>query len=150
MSDIYVTRKVFTNKSTKGILTFEDFQCRTLEDTCRDPNKNGFLEKREKIWGETAIPSGVYPIEVRESKRYGKLMPFLLNVPFFDAIMIHSGNTDADSKGCILVGTLKTNIVDMVTESKETFELLMPRIEKALAKGILKIHIAGGPPAKRD
>lgn len=148
--DIYLTRKVFTNKSTKGILTFGDFECRTLEDTCRDPNKNGLFERNEKIWGETAIPSGVYPIEIRESKRYGRLMPFLLYVPFFDAIMIHPGNTAEQSQGCILVGSMKENIVDTVTESKKTFELLMPRIEKALAKGILKIHIAGGVPAQRD
>jgi hypothetical protein len=150
MSDIYSTRKVFTNKSTKGILTFEDFECRTLEDTCRDPNKNGLLERNEKVWGKTAIPSGVYQVEVRQSKRYGKRMPYLLDVPFFEGIMIHPGNTEIDTHGCILVGSLKTNIVDMITESKKTFELLMPKIEKALAKGILRIHIAGGVPAKRD
>jgi len=84
--------------------------CDTLEDPVRildDKNKDGdFDEPGEgKIYGNTAIPAGTYEVVVTMSARFRRELPLLLNVPGFSGVRIHSGNTAADTHGCILVGT---------------------------------------------
>lgn len=78
-----------------------EYFCDTLEDRVRN------LPKEKKIAGETAIPSGKYPVIVNKSPRFGRLLPRLLNVPHFEGILIHRGNTAKDTSGCILVGENK-------------------------------------------
>lgn len=143
--DIYVSRRIFTHKSTVGKLIFNDFSCWTLEDTSRkrDLNYDGILQPNEKVYGTTAIPSGVYEVYIRESARYKRKMPYLKDVPLFDAIMIHWGNVPENTNGCLLVGT-EHKTEDAITESKKAFDALFPLIEKALSAGSLRIHIAGG------
>lgn len=87
----------------------------TLEDRVR--------EDGVKVYGETAIPFGTYRVIINKSNRFKCLMPLLLNVPNFEGIRIHSGNTDSDTHGCILVGNNTKK--GMVTESKITFNKLM-------------------------
>ena len=72
--------------------------CDTLEDQVRD------LTKEKKIPGKTAIPAGTYEIVVNVSPRFKRKLPRLLDVPGFDVILIHRGNTAEDTAGCILVG----------------------------------------------
>lgn len=74
--------------------------CDTLEDKVRDIGET-------KIAGETAIPYGRYKVVVNMSPRFKRELPLLLNVPRFEGIRIHRGNTDKDSSGCILVGENK-------------------------------------------
>lgn len=74
------------------------YWCDTLEDRVRD------LTKEKKVPGQTAIPAGTYDVVVNISPKFRRLLPRLLNVPHFDGILIHRGNTDKDSAGCILVG----------------------------------------------
>lgn len=82
------------------------FFCFTLEDTDRDYNKDGDLDDKDesKIYGETAIPYGKYPIILNMSPRFKKILPRLQNVKGFDGVLIHGGNKVADTLGCILVG----------------------------------------------
>lgn len=75
--------------------------CDTLEDKVRD------LTKEKKIPGQTAIPAGTYNIIVNYSPKFKRKLPRLLNVPHFEGILIHRGNTDKDTSGCILVGENK-------------------------------------------
>lgn len=72
--------------------------CDTLEDRVRD------LSRESKVPGQTAIPAGRYEIIVNRSPRFKRDLPRLLNVPGFEGILIHRGNTDDDTAGCILVG----------------------------------------------
>lgn len=72
----------------------ELWQCFTLEDAVR----------AVKIKHETAIPFGVYQLDLYDSPKFGPATLHLLNVPNFDLVHIHSGNTEKDTDGCILVG----------------------------------------------
>lgn len=85
-----------------------EYFCDTLEDRVRDLNKNGKFDNGEvKVAGETAIPYGRYQVVVTMSPKFKRELPRLLNVPNFDGILIHRGNTDKDSAGCLLLGENK-------------------------------------------
>jgi hypothetical protein len=58
----------------------------------------------EKENGICAIPYGCYKLTQHFSAKFKKYVPLLLNVPGFEMIEIHVGNSSADSEGCILVG----------------------------------------------
>lgn len=66
-----------------------------------------------KIFGKTAIPAGRYQIVLAYSNRFKRTLPLLVNVPQFQGILIHGGNTEADTEGCLLIGKLdpKTNTI---------------------------------------
>ena len=88
---------------------FGTYICDTIEDKVRDYNKDGdLLDAGEtKIWGETAIPYGVYTVTLTMSPKFTRLLPLVENVPHFTGIRIHRGNTAGDSAGCILPGENK-------------------------------------------
>ncbi len=114
-------RQEFTDNSTIGELTVEGVhQCFTLEDMVRP----------EKIKGKTAIPAGTYEVAVTFSSRFQKPLPLLFNVPDFEGVRIHPGNTAADTEGCILVG--KSRAKDSIGESRAAFTPLFEKIQAAL------------------
>lgn len=104
------------------------FQCFTLEDVVRDLGPDG----SGKVWGQTAIPAGSYPVILSMSPKFGRVMPRLLDVPFFTGILIHKGNTDQNTEGCILVAN---HIVgpDLVTDATGAFNDLFPKLQAAWA-----------------
>lgn len=124
-STIFVKRMIFSDLSTIGELLFDNERlCYTLEDTVR---KDGV-----KIHGKTAIPAGKYEVVVSFSNRFQRYLPLLLNVPYFEGVRIHPGNTPQDTEGCILVG--KMHGVDLVTDSRVAFNELFAKIEEAIRK----------------
>ena len=119
-------------KYTIGKLYINDqYFCDTLEDTVRDINHNGKFDNGEvKVYGKTAIPFGKYSVVYTYSPKFKRKLPLLLNVPQFEGIRIHPGNTAEDSLGCILVG--KNTAVGKLTESKVTSDKLNNLIETAI------------------
>ena len=114
-----------------------EYVCDTIEDTVRDLDKDGkFANGEVKIPGKTAIPYGRYEITMKVkspkysnftkyswAKKYDGYLPRLLNVPHFDGVLIHVGNSALDSEACVLVGENK--VVGKVINSVNTFRRLM-------------------------
>ena len=78
--------------------------CDTLEPPRRNLLNGGKWDKRLKVKGMTAIPEGRYQMRFTYSPKFGKRLFQLMDVPLFDGIRIHSGNSVKDTQGCILVG----------------------------------------------
>ena len=123
--------------------------CDTIEDKDRGLRQDMARAaiKRIKVQGETAIPTGRYRVtlgvrspRMSQKKAYefcDGYVPRLINVPGFDGILIHIGNTARDSEGCILVG--ENREVGKVLNSTATFKRLYARLREA--KGDIYITI---------
>ena len=131
---------------TIGRLSIDgQYFCDTIEDKDRGLRQDLPLSvnKARKRAGVTAIPTGRYRVTLGvKSQKYSAkkqyafcngYVPRLLNVPAFDGILIHIGNTAADSEGCILVG--RNTKVGMVTHSTVTFWELYSRLQDAAKQG---------------
>jgi hypothetical protein len=126
--NLVLTRNQTTTGTTIGTLTKDGvFLCYTLEDTIR---KTG-----EKVYAETAIPAGTYPVTITMSARFKKLLPLLGNVAGFAGVRIHSGNTKKDTEGCILVGTAIAADKQSILNSRVAFNSVFKLINDALASG---------------
>ena len=129
--EIRVERTDFSEDSTIGKLYVDDqFECYTLEDKVRPV----------KIKGKTAIAAGRYEVIINYSQRFGRLLPLFLNVPNFEGVRIHPGNTAADTEGCILVG--QTKEVGFIGQSRLAFEQLFTKLKIASETKKIFIEIA--------
>lgn len=126
---------------TIGKLYIDDiYFCDTIEDTVRDLNKNGKFDNGEKkVHSKTAIPYGIYEIKWTYSPRFKKYTPQLINVPSFEGIRIHAGNTSADTEGCLILG--KNKQVGKVLNSRDTINKFYPIIKEACSNGKVTIEI---------
>ena len=132
--NIWMVRDDCTDTRTFGTRTFPDgFVCPTLED----PVRLGV-----QIANEPAIPAGTYPVTITMSARFGQMLPAVSTVPKFTGVRIHSGNTTADTSGCVLVATRRGHHDDLVS-SREAMEQVQQRIAAALlgASGICTLTI---------
>lgn len=114
--------------------------CDTIEDKDRGLYQKQDIQelKKIKVPSKTAIPTGIYKISLNivspkysTKKIYQEIckgkVPRLLNVPGYEGVLIHIGNTAEDSAGCILVGQNK--VVGKVINSTETFRKLYNKIK---------------------
>lgn len=112
-------RKMYLSDGIFSDMYSDDNQkfCVTLEHAY-DDGEGAFCAK---------LPSGVYTCRRRLSPHFGYELFQILNVPNANFIEIHRGNVNKDSEGCILLGDQQTRIngVDMILNSKETFEKFM-------------------------
>ena len=130
MMEILLKRIHKTDNSTIGELSIDGkFQCYVLED----------IERDVKVKGKTAIPKGKYQIVITMSNRFKIELPLLLNVPNFEGVRIHAGNTAKDTEGCLLLG--KTCSIDFVGNSKVAMKEFMPKLRKEIKKGKVFITI---------
>lgn len=117
--EIRIKRLHRTERSTISELSINGkFQCYTLED----------VEREKKIKSETAIPKGTYKVIINYSNRFKQNLPLILNVPNFEGVRIHTGNTNHDTEGCILVG--KVRGIDYVGKSRVAFTALFEKMKK--------------------
>ena len=138
-----VIRLQFGSDATNGILLIDGvFECFTLEDEVRDGQKQ---------MGETAIPLGEYEIKFRTvggydakyQKKFGttwhKGMLELQDVPNFKYILIHTGNTDEHTAGCLLVGETQQDLDrgkdGFVGGSGDAYKKMYPKVRDALLNG---------------
>jgi len=89
LKDTYTIGKLYYNGT---------YVCDTLEDKVRS-----FTAADPKVFGQTAIPYGTYTVTKETNAHFGNHFR-IHNVPYFDGTLIHCGNTDIDTHGCILVG----------------------------------------------
>jgi Steigviridae/Suoliviridae L,D-carboxypeptidase/transpeptidase len=126
---ILVEREPSVNSCTIGKLSINGaFRCFTLEDEVREIP--GTPVVAWKIPNQTAIPIGTYELTIDFSQRFGRRMIHILDVPGFDGIRIHTGNTAVDTDGCILVGLDRSG--DRIARSIPALEILQPLVEAAL------------------
>ena len=144
----YEVLRISSQKDSTSGLLFEvnngkrTFLCYTLEDEQRDV----------KVWGETRIPAGTYKLGLRTEggfhnrylSRYGadfhKGMIWVLDVPGFEWILWHSGNTDENTAGCLLLGnSQESNLVKkdgFIGASRDAYKLVYPRVLSAIESGL--------------
>lgn len=123
--------------------------CDTIEDKDRGLSQSlpASVNKAMKKAGATAIPIGKYQVVLNvKSPRFSKkkqydfcngYLPRLLNVPAFEGVLIHIGNTAKDTEGCLLVG--RNTKVGKVLDSGVTFRALYAKLKEA--KGYIFITI---------
>ena len=130
-----IARRWPTTKSTIGQLYVDNIaECHTLEDRLRRDPIPGTPANEGKIPGATAIPDGRYRIIMRQSPKFG-YVPELLNVPGYTDVLIHAGNSDKDTAGCILVGRRDPATPDWVSGSRAALDALIPKILEGLRAG---------------
>lgn len=118
----------------------------TLEDVVREvPGKP---VKDWKVPAETAIPVGKYRVVIDMSKRFGKRMMHVLDVPGFEGIRIHSGNTSHDTEGCLITGKERDEKHGEVSGSRIACAALFDKVDKALNKGDDVWWVVEGLPGK--
>lgn len=129
------TLGLLMNKISEGL----SFLCFTIEDEYQT----------KKIYNETRIPAGKYKIALRTEggfhekylAKFGinfhKGMLWIQNVPGFEYILIHIGNNDDDTAGCLLVGNnSQQNITEdgFIGGSTEAYKRIYPLISDAILK----------------
>lgn len=123
---LVLTRKWFTDNETLGELKIYDtggkllYECFSLEDKTGDYGKG------------CAIPCGTYKVILTFSQRFQKMLPLLVGIKGRTGIRIHSGNTNADTTGCILVGEQRGDT--MIFKSRPALAWVLFHINNAVEK----------------
>ncbi len=138
---LQVVRTQFGTDATNGLLFVNGlFECYTLEDQYQ----------AVKVMHETCIPEGTYDIKFRTvggfhekyKKRYGNDhygMLHLQDVPNFTYILIHAGNTDEHTSGCLIVGESQQDLDiskdGFIGHSGVAYKKLYKKVSKELLLG---------------
>lgn len=130
-------------KNTLGKLFIDGkFQCYTLEDTWRP----------QKIQHLTRVPAGTYDITLRTEggfhqkyanhsnqniRNHHEGMLWIRNVPGYEFILIHIGNYEINTSGCLLVGKDYAfgDKGRMITYSAVAYAEMYPKVADAINQG---------------
>jgi Family of unknown function (DUF5675) len=117
--NLLVKRHTFSDLSTIGDLYLDDVKfCNTLEP------------RRDQAQGKPyCIPEGNYCLWYLHSNRFGIYMLHVVDVPFFDGILIHAGNNNFETAGCLLVGDSIGPQPDWINHSRVTLSSLLQRLQ---------------------
>lgn len=142
--NLLVQRYKSTPNATLGKLFIDGvFECYTLEDEFR----------AVKVRGETRIPTGKYKLALRTEGethlKYAQRFPdihrgmlHVTNVPGFQWILIHIGNTEKDTEGCLLVGADRDEQKMTIGRSSVAYRKMYPKVADAVTKGEVYITYA--------
>jgi len=124
MTTVFVVQRRWPDELcvTGEMLIAGKHECYTLEP----PIKTDGTKPR-------AIPPGTYELKIQPSRKFGRLMPFLQNVPDFEAVEIHWGSLPKDTTACTVVGDLVGK--DFIGHSVDEFNRLFMKIYDALKLG---------------
>tara|TARA_R100001509_G_scaffold162050_1_gene132676 strand:- start:1605 stop:2192 length:588 start_codon:yes stop_codon:yes gene_type:complete len=137
---INLIRTQFGDDATNGLLFIDEvFECFTLEDQYQD----------KKVYGETCIPEGTYPVEFRKEggfhNRYSAKYDFhkgmleIKDIPNFKWVLFHLGNTDENTAGCVLVGDTQQDLDvskdGFIGSSGNAYKKFYPKVATALENG---------------
>lgn len=136
--DCRLDRRWLAPLDTIGALYLDDvFEAFVLEDVVRAPGV--------KVPGQTAIPAGRYRLTITPSQRFKEDLPLLVDVPGFEGIRIHAGNTRADTEGCLLVGQTLAGTTPgpsfQVLQSRRALNALILKLREGLARGAIWLTI---------
>ena len=141
MKKLKLIRFKHSKHETQGMLLWDvpgkdlGFLCFTIEDEHRD----------QKVKHHTRIPEGIYKLDLRRfggfharyQERYGaqwhKGMIEVKDVPGFTDILIHCGNTEKDTSGCILVGDSLSP--GFLGSSRDAYNRIYPRVRDLILGG---------------
>jgi hypothetical protein len=148
--NLILQRSSDSGVSTLGKLTVDSLSFVTLEPPFHSP----------KIYGHTRIPAGTYEILLRTEgamnllykDRYPyihKGMLWLQNVPDFEDVYLHIGNSVEDTMGCILVGTKIYNTTDCIELSTQAYLRLYQYVVPFIGKGTVEITIVDEIPSNQ-
>ena len=137
---INLIRTQFGNDATNGLIFIDEvFECFSLEDQYQD----------KKVYGETCIPEGTYPVEFRKEggfhNRYSAKYDFhkgmleIKDIPNFKWVLFHLGNTDENTAGCVLVGDTQQDLDvskdGFIGSSGNAYKKFYPKVATALENG---------------
>ncbi|HDZ5057796.1 TPA: hypothetical protein RTG63_001659 [Campylobacter jejuni] len=129
MIKMMLTRNKEWSTSTTGSLSISKdgeilYECKTVENLKEGKERNKDLR----------VPQGVYKLGLRQSPRFGKT-PHLFNaeVPKDRYILMHKGNTDRDTEGCIILGTTIENGCIKGGTSKPAFDKVMEILNREIS-----------------
>ena len=137
-----VVRFQMGSDATNGLLFIDGvFECYTLEDQYQEV----------KVMHETCIPEGTYQIKLRNEggfssrylQKYGdefhKGMLHIQDVPGFEWILVHQGNTDLHTSGCLILGDTQQDLDKskrgFIGNSKDAYKKMYPKVRDALLNG---------------
>lgn len=116
MIALTLVRRWPSDKACEGDLLVDGERlCATLEDPARGLDAATMMVteiRAKKVPGQTAIPRGVYRVELYNSPKHGPDTLQLRGVPGFSNIQIHVANKAEQLEGCIAVGLEPTAKTD--------------------------------------
>jgi len=131
---ITLQRQPSRGGATIGELSIDGlFCCYTLEDEVREVEGRPVAEW--KIKGATAIPGGTYRVTLEHSARFGADTLTIHDVPGFQYIRMHAGNTSADTEGCPLLGMAATDHSLVGGSSRPAVKLVQSEVRRAIEEG---------------
>lgn len=148
---LWLERKVFNTNSTEGNLWIKQddgtwkWFCNTIEDKVRAAP--GQWHKSLKVYGQTAIPYGEYPVLVTWSNKFKRMLTAILNVPDFEGIRMHNGTSELSSAGCPILSYRDDDAHHKLINDKAAMNDLCDLVEQEQKRRKIWITIADGKPA---
>lgn len=134
MIEILVQRLRSDQHRTHGDIFLDgEHQCVSLEDVVREDPNPDTPHNEAKVYGQTAIPAGCYQLRLRNSPTFGPDTLELVGVPGYSDVLIHGGNTELNTKGCILTGMVRA--AASILRSQEALKALKAKVVPRLKAG---------------